>query len=186
MFVLYKIWLFSKCLLISFLEKQCFSIHYFEFFYYFQELSLVSGDDLCLGPNTVSLSVCQSDCIGELIKINSQKAGTTNNQKQDSAWKYMLLKNCRYSDYENHWQTICEKLYQVLRHMWLLKLFSFLFLIILTCEQIFWYMYPLFYCIFFIFYISLFLFSFTAIFFYLYIFFCKKTRFHTTRIIYFL
>ena len=26
--------------------------------HYFQELSLVSGDDLCLGANTVSVSVC--------------------------------------------------------------------------------------------------------------------------------
>ena len=73
LFVLYKILLFSKCLKISFLEKQCFSIHYVEFFYYIQELRFVSGNDLCLGPNTVSFSVCQSDCIGELIKINSQK-----------------------------------------------------------------------------------------------------------------
>ena len=44
-----------------------------EFIDYFQELNIVSGIDLCLGQNTVSLSVCPSKYIGELIKINSQK-----------------------------------------------------------------------------------------------------------------
>ena len=38
--------------------KKCFSVHNIEFIDYFQELSLVSGDDLCLGANTVSVSVC--------------------------------------------------------------------------------------------------------------------------------
>lgn len=46
----------------KFRKKQCFTILYIEFINYFQEISLVSGDDLCFGPNTVSVSVCQSNC----------------------------------------------------------------------------------------------------------------------------
>lgn len=48
-------------------------MHYIEFIDYFRVLSLVRGDGLCLGQNNVSFPVCQSNYIGELDYINSQK-----------------------------------------------------------------------------------------------------------------
>lgn len=47
-------------------------MHHIEFIGYFQVLSIASSDDSCFGQNTVSLSVGQSNCLGELIKTNSQ------------------------------------------------------------------------------------------------------------------
>lgn len=46
----------------------------------FAVLGLVNGDDLHIGPNTVSLPVCQSISTGELIKTNSQEHWALTNQ----------------------------------------------------------------------------------------------------------
>lgn len=76
LFVPFNIWHFSRYLLKNtFLEKRCFRIHvhHIEFIKYFQVLSFVSIDVLCLGQHTVSLPVWRSNCIEELIKTNPQK-----------------------------------------------------------------------------------------------------------------
>lgn len=73
LFAPFKIWLHSRYLYISFLNKQCFWIDYFAFSNYFQVLCLVSGDYLCYGPNTFSLSLCQTNCIREMTKTNLPK-----------------------------------------------------------------------------------------------------------------
>lgn len=43
-------------------------MHYIEYIDLSQVLRFVSGDDLCLGPNTVSLQFCKSNYIRLLIK----------------------------------------------------------------------------------------------------------------------
>lgn len=41
-----------------------------------EDLGLVSGDNLCFGPNAVLLPFCQNNCKGDFIKINFQRCGS--------------------------------------------------------------------------------------------------------------
>lgn len=53
---------------------------------FFHVLSLVSDEDLCLGPYTVSLPFFQSNCIGEMIKIKIQKQLIKNADKTNKKY----------------------------------------------------------------------------------------------------